>query len=178
MKVEIQRIGMTPEKFDQEIKMKFITIKNGLEALGKATRDQMRFYLTDSITRDGSTGNLGKSINYYVEDFGEVFSVGVGSIPELNRQAPYWYIINYGGYTTISARGLTIYGSFNGNQPDSALKGTGVGTQRFREDGKFPMTPEFPIAAKNYIEKTTNWVSTVWKVHFFNFSGKTGVFTT
>lgn len=178
MQISITQTGTPPLTFQKNIRFQFVSVQEGMVVLAEQTRDHMRDIIRHrergvSLRPPGS-GNLEKAINVYVEESPDVFTVGIGSIPELNNRAPYWYLINYGGMSTIAARGMTLYGNFNGSPPDSSLAGTGVGNQTFNQSlPAYPMTPKSPIAGKHYIELTANWLATVWRVYF---SGKTGNF--
>lgn len=183
MEIQVSRYGTLPQDFKQKVNFLFIKVKDGLETLGVETRDYMRKAIKDAEVRQTNTGNLINAIDYYIENKTNSFTVGVGSIPYLNIRAPYWYIINYGGFTSVAARGETLYGGFgrgagqNLVPPDASLAGTnepgrgGGGAERFYTGGPmYPMTPKNPIAPKNYIEKTANWGSTIWKVQFYNWT--------
>lgn len=178
--------GMKPKEFQRYVERQFINIENGMIKLGVDTRDRMREALKNKITREGSTGNLANSIHSYVERYPQGILVGVGSIDYMTKVAPYWYIINYGGYTTISARGMSLWGWYGaGNKPDASLRGTGVGRERFTSvtGGNlvnlptiYRMTPTAPIAPKYYIERTKAWLLSQARIHFSGWVGKTQVF--
>jgi hypothetical protein len=173
--VKTKFLGTTPQSFSAQLQIQFITAKDALIALGEQTVEQMRNSIT--VSRDGSTGRLKKAITSEFTDLGPVgCSVGVGKIADLNANAPYWRVQNFGGF--IPAGGKTIFGSFNGNPPDPALRGTGKGTEHFELGGGqvYAMTPRYPIAPKNYIEKTINWFKTVGRVHLSGRINRTTVF--
>lgn len=171
MRVSIERFGADPVKVTKNLITQFISMDNAMVKLGDETRDYMRNVISTTKHRKlGSRDNLENHINVYTEDGGRV--VGIGSRAELDHFAPYWFIVNYGGMTTLAARGGGLYGSFDGvNPPLAQFAGTGVGHGSFFEgtpaaDGKiYKMSPRNPIWAMNYIEKTVNWLSTVGRVH-------------
>ena len=167
IKLEVIRSGVLPEKINQELKVFFTSVDSAIEQIAYATRDHMRQVIQAKTYRAGSTGNLMRSINAYSIEVG---GWGIGDIQELDYSAPYWYLMNYGGMSTIAARGETIYGNFGGFKPDSAMKGSnpGAGPEKFIKGAGpvYRMTPRFPIMPKNYIEDTSNWLSTVFEVHF------------
>ena len=167
--IRIDRTGMTPEALEKLIQFQFISVKDGLQLLGKETRDVMRNIIKTTKHRPaGSRDRLENAIEFYVEDTGTQFVVGVGSKEFLSRTAPYWYIVNYGGMGSEAANGLTLMGNFEGTPPLSQYRGTGVGRQSFfpTSQGGNPMSPKSPIWAMNYIEKTANYVTSIFRVHF------------
>lgn len=180
MRVNFRTYGVPPQEFFKNLTFQFISVKEGLKFLGEQTKVQMRRNISETKTRGGSRNNLENSINVYVEEHPGSFLVGVGKIDDLNMLAPYWRVVNYGAF--IPAGGKTIYGSFEGGQkPDEAFAGTGVGKDafylsRFGTQNTFAMTPKHPIAPKNYIEKTFNWLNSIVRVHLSGVINKTQSF--
>lgn len=174
LSLEIIRSGVLPERIIQEVKTYFTSVNNAIEQLAYATRDHMREVIRIKTYRTGSTGNLANRINAYPTLDGW----GIGDKTELDYFAPYWYLMNYGGMSTVAARGQTLYGNFDGTSPDSKLAGSnpGAGPQHFSKGGfpLYPMKPKFPVMPKNYIEDTANWLSTVFQI---SFSGKLNKYT-
>jgi len=81
---------------------------------------------------------------------------GVGKISTLNAEAPYWRVINYGGYVPPSTRNYpNLKGKFEPGEerPDPSNFRAG----RFKK-GYYPIDPKKAIPAMNYIEKTSFWV--------------------
>jgi len=127
--------------------------------LGDRMLGSIQTYINANSHREGRTGNLANSIKLYREPstkLGEV-TWGIGLISEMSKLAPYWYLINFGGLTTIAKEGRGVGGSFGGDAPDSAKRGTDIGTQTFTQ-GKdmFFMFPKNPIKPMNYIEFSRN----------------------
>ena len=174
MTLTVTRSGVKPEQMVQIVKTYFTNIDNAMEQLALETRDHMRQVIKQKTYRRGSTGNLAKRINAYKITNGW----GIGDKQELDYFAPYWYLMNYGGMTTISARGKAVYGNFEGQPPDGKLSGSnpGGGSAGFTKGSLpvYPMTPKFPVMPKNYIEDTANWLSTVFQI---SFSGKLNKYT-
>ena len=92
--------------------------------------------------------------------------MGIGHIPTLNSEVPYWYFLNYG----ISQKGMIIpgwgkvtVGSFNGNAPDSLMRGTRVGKEvwKAQRGGQFAMRATSPIEPIYYNEKTAQYIGTL-----------------
>jgi len=100
--------------------------------------------LSQSITLDKFTG------------MGQV-GFGIGNIAKLQKESPYWYVLNYGakvsGEKFIPANGGFIPGSFRGMKPTSGLSN---GTARFNyNDGSgFGMKPKKFYRPINYIDAT------------------------
>lgn len=180
MKIEITRLGVLPEKFQQNIEFQFISVRDGLKVIADETQKHMQNVIKQKTYRDGSTGNLSNSIQVEPIDGTTVFGYGVGNVSYMGRVAPYWYLMNYGGFSTIAARGLSLYGYYGaGDKPDASLRGTRTspGGQAFTvQPGGFRMTPTAPVAPKNYIEDTANWASTAFRVHFSGVTGKISLF--
>ena len=91
--------------------------------------------------------------------------IGVGKIFELDRIAPYWALINWGGMVSPKAR--IVPGAFQPGDrpPNSSYAGTRMGREQFQyrsSGGKFVMHVRNPIAPMHYIEKTVGWLRTVW----------------
>jgi hypothetical protein len=173
--VTVNRVGTTPPQFQKNIEFLFISVRDGLETIAMETRNHMRQIIKDKTWRTGSTGNLINHINAYPIPDGW----GVGSIDELNHFAPYWYLMNYGGMSVAAARGITLYGNFDGQRPESRFTGSnpGAGPARFYETNpKWPMKPQMPVTGKNYIEMTANWSSTIFRVHFSGRLNRTTIF--
>jgi hypothetical protein len=69
-------------------------------------------------------------------------------------------------------------GNFEGNPPDPTQKGTGIGRESFvmGQIPLYPMKPKSPIWAMNYIEKTINWASSIFRIHMVGAIKKVSVF--
>ena len=179
MKFYVTEHGTPPFQFVKIITLKFIDLKKTMGVLGRSTRNYMREIIeTQKHRKSGSSGRLEKAINYYIEPTPNYYTVGIGLIEELNYSAPYWYLVNYGGMSTIAARGGTLYGNFDGiNPPLKEFAGTGVGHGYFYEgrNPSFPMKPKNPVWAMSYIQRTTSWVNVIYKIHFYGWARKTVV---
>jgi hypothetical protein len=80
------------------------------------------------------------------------FGVGIGNIEKLNKEVPYWLVVNNGGYIPGP-----VHGYFTGGNP----QGGAGGDSDFAYNKKGPlMTPHTPIRPMNYIEKTIQWANT------------------
>ena len=187
--LQVKRYGMLPEQLAQKVEMQFISVKDGLQVLAIQVRDTMRQNVINSIIRDGSTGNLVRAIEYYIEDSPMGRTVGIGNISEMNIKAAYWYLMNYGGLSGAAKHGTTLRGYFGTmiayGAPDPRFKGVNAGgehiaTQQWHPIGQggYAMTPQFPIAPKNYIEKTSSWLMGVIRIHYNGWLNKTQSFST
>ena len=129
------------------------------------TVDYIRNYIYQHSHSEGRTNRLGMSIDFYPETQatgGKLsFFCGIGKISELDANAPYWHIINYGGFTFIAATGQGVGGAFDRiDAPSSSQAGAGNGGQRWEWNsyglGKgsetFIMYPKSPIEGKHYLE--------------------------
>ena len=94
-------------KFDAKLIYDEIIAKNWFEIqlrvyeLGNDMLSYMQQYITAQIKGKDSTGNLVRSIKLHAEaGAGEgTVAWGIGYIPEMNKIAPYWRLMNYGGST-------------------------------------------------------------------------------
>ena len=163
--VKVHITGTKPQDFIKEINLKFISVSKGLYALAVAGRDRMRNIIVTSKRREGSQGLLEKAID--VERVGDYF-IGLGNTVLLDNKVPYWYLINYGGFSAPAQRGMLVPGYFgNHESPAPGYKGTGIGWQKFTyAPNTFMMKPESPIMAMNYREKTINWLNTIIGIEF------------
>jgi len=149
----------TREIYNEWIGKSWLELEGTIAELGEYILSYMQQFITNRIHRDGSTGNLVRSINieYWSQGAketlaGEAYAGwGIGKMSDMDKDAPYWYLINYGGMSFIAKFGLGVGGSFNGEAPDPMKAGSGVGTQRFGS-GNFVMFPKSPILPMGYIE--------------------------
>lgn len=161
--------GTFPEDLEADIKMKFISVKNGMLKLGNNIRNHMADIIARSIRRKGSTGSLVNSIRVYTENNDTL--VGIGLLSLMDIYAPHWYKFNYGGM--VKARLVPGYFG-NYNPPIGQYKGTWMGKEEFfyRPRGtsgpRYLMKVDFPMKPTHYIERTKAYILTIDKVHFYN----------
>lgn len=142
------------EIYDEVITGNWFEFQNEAYLLGNKMAHYMQNYINRNRHRRGGTGRLAKSMKFQGFTAPGIVSWGIGHIPSLPK---YWYVINYGKMVTgepfIPFRGGFVPGSFEGNRPDSALKG---GVERFnRGDGSgFGMKAKSAIRPINYIQAT------------------------
>lgn len=118
--------------------------------VGDETVEYMRNVIKNSARR-GSLGTLGKSINVESGDTGTIHWVGVGRKSQL---APYWSVVNYGGYSPPTTGKYVPLGAFPDGAPVAGKTGgtwnVGAGNYTFLDD-KYPKQEIRPM---NYIEIT------------------------
>ena len=159
--IKVTRKGDTPNQVYQKImtgiKAKNTELENEITVLGENATKFARTYINTHRKRKGGTGNLAKAIDMTVEKYAGVYLVGVMETKKLNRVAPYWYIINYGGYTPP-----TTYGYFTGGvmRPQSGVPRTGHWNTGKNYYGKmFRMIPKKAIRPMYYIEATGRYIN-------------------
>ena len=150
----------------QTIKQVIPKVSQGLNktvlGMTKLCQRYMQDVIGASVHREGSTGNLAQSIDYQVGGWGMSYWGGVGSVENLGKNAPYWYVANFG--KTLDGQDFIpkpSMGSFNGNPPLSAL--AGVGTEMWSTPGRYLMIPKKPVRPLNYIESTGNYFNANFK---------------
>ena len=144
--------------YDELINKNWNKIQTTIIGLGEYILQYLQTYINTRSHRDGKTGNLANAMTLTKDLSPTTVGWGIGKIVDLNRNAPYWRMINYGGLTWVAKTGRGVPGYFGtGDAPDSAQRGSGVGTQRFHYDkggSSFMMFPKNPIYPQNYIETT------------------------
>jgi len=174
--ITVTTIGTSPQQLIDITQSVYLKTKKGLEETAHETRKHMVEIVEKGFQgkgkRDGSTGVLEDAI--LVERLDED-SFGVGNIASMNVVAPYWGLLNSGGMVSPKARIVPGYFG-NGSPPDLAMKGTGVGKERFNYSpfvyggGSFIMKVNSPIGAVNYIEKTQDWLRTMMTLKFYSWT--------
>lgn len=133
----------------------------------------MKQFINAGRKRAGGTGNLANAMTIYRDpDTKAHVHWGIGHIPTLMAQAPYYYVVNYGtmyktdmpfipgkgakadGYRPISFGGEAPYGGLRGGAP----KGSPRANLVKKITGERELLPS-PIRPSNFIEKT------VFKLH-------------
>jgi len=120
-------------------------LQDKLSSLGELTAFRMGEIVQDSIKRPPNTGKLAMSITSEILKSTGGLTLGIGNIGKMNSEAPYWEVLNDGGYLPPPTVGF--FG--NGNAPMAGASG-----EKWTDDpGKFPMTPKKVTEPVNYIEK-------------------------
>ena len=125
-----------------------------IEAIARKTELVIKDKITESIERDGSTGNLANSFTTVKITGGW----GVGDIDLLNKQAPQWFWLNFGVAQSGRKVPPSSKGAFQSGNPRPTAGATG---SRWGSNGQFFINPKKPIEAKNYIQKTLNEVNQI-----------------
>lgn len=128
----------------------FFEAQNLVNDLADNAVEEMRDIITTSKKRKSLGTNLEDSITKEIlNDVGGI-DVGIGNIAKLKTDAPYWEVLNNGGYVPYSTRKGAPLGSFEGYPPD----GVG-GNQNWERSGNkgFFMKPKNPIEGIDYIGK-------------------------
>lgn len=153
------------------------TIERELERVG----NEATLVMQSSVVakRSGATGTLAKSITNEKIVEHNLITIGIGKISKMFQEAPYWYVVNYGASQGSFDRESmergnigqpysppATLGSFNGQPPDSAKKGSG--TDKFIHVSQNPGGPNYaitpgPIRPMNYIESASSFLSRLWQ---------------
>jgi hypothetical protein len=140
--ISTKSIGQEPDAWAKQVAQDFHwELQNELNILGEKAHDLMIGTIKSNIKREGSTGNLEKSIEYKFDNLANHCGFWIGDIDLLNAQAKYWHWLNYG----IAQTGRTV---------PPANRGHWNGTQWIHTTDRTDlwMTPKNPIEAINYIE--------------------------
>ncbi|KKL77646.1 hypothetical protein LCGC14_2032800 [marine sediment metagenome] len=161
--------GITPQQFTEKVRLFVAEVDGEIGLIGHDTKDKFRDVISAHRRRGPSrSGNrLAKSIKVHQRNLGIIKIVGVGKKNTMNVEAPYWSVVNYGGYLPPPAVGW--FGT--GNPPDSTLigKGTepwydvkGIGGGASLGGGVW-MFPKKPIRPMNFIQTTINLTVNRWR---------------
>ena len=140
--ISMKSIGQEPDAWAKQVSQDFhFEMQEELRNIGIKAHELMLGTIRSNIKRDGSTGNLEKSIQYEFNNLANHCGFWIGDIDLLNAQAKYWHWLNYG----VAQSGRTV---------PPANRGHWQGTQWIHTTDKTDswMTPTNPIEAINYIE--------------------------
>lgn len=144
------------------------------EKIGPLTAQYMRNYIQEHQKRDKGDNNLSNHmVSVPLYGFGFAKSgFGIGNISELNIEAPYWHLINYGGMHPMAKMGKGVYGEFT----DGPARGKTDETARFIQGSSGPiMFPLNPIMPMNYIDATWDFMRNAVYNSLAKLKLKTGV---
>jgi len=135
-----------------------------LSDAGELIRRMMIKTIDDNRVRDKKSaserlnGKYTKHISEVIDVVVTRDGVAVANQATLDREVPYWALINNGG--VIDMKGKKIHGFFSDGSP-----GAGGITASFKPGPGAPLNVDMsPIAPMNYIEKTGFWVkNNIWK---------------
>ena len=143
--------GPSIEQIIKDLDNQKKSLQNKVKNLAEEATEYMRSQIKPH--RAGSTGNLAESVEAVISVQENLVTVGIG----VDRsKAPYWSVVNYGGY--VPPRPPS--GAFTGGtqKPDKSLGGNG--TQAFKPGFRnYSFKPMHAIRPMNYIEKTQIWLN-------------------
>ncbi len=124
--------------------------------IAKETERVIKAKITESIERDGSSGNLANSFTTVKISGGW----GVGDINFLDQHAPYWSFMNYGVTKSGRKTPPRSRGAFATGNPAPQQSG---GTSRWGQSagGQYLINPTKSISPKNYIQKTISEINQI-----------------
>jgi hypothetical protein len=163
--VEVTTIkrGMLPQQFSTKINNKVLAIVQGIEALGYEAETRMKDYIDENRKRPKKqTGQptLRQAIQTDILENG----VGIGHVPTLDVDTPYWYILNYGGHLPANrTKTQFVPGFFGRGSPPIEGAGGELFTYAPYNNIGFRIKPDSIITGIGYITKTKNWVKQIMK---------------
>ncbi len=120
--------------------------------------DNARETIKTSKKRHSLGDNLERNIDKEVLKLSENdVEIGIGNVNKLKTNAPYYEVLNDGGYVPYSTRKGAPLGSFEGDRPDSAVVSGNQNWERSGEKGYF-MKPKKPIEGIGYIQKMIKFI--------------------
>ena len=158
MQITVTQIGRTPSSFLKVVEEKFLSVQEANRFLGGGTRDRMKEIIKGNTKRPGSVGTLAESIKAYEINAN---TVGVGKVSELPI---YWAAQNFGSGHLVGKR---VVGHFSPGNPFPDSGSFRAGRLIHHSTGIEPFIPidiSKPIPPMNYIQKTVNWLNTVWRI--------------
>jgi len=156
-RVEIKTSGKDPISFIQDIKSIFYPeIQAKLLSLSYDTVDVMREIVVQNKKRPSLGGNLEETLNVDILNSIGGVEIGIGNISDLKAKAPYFEVINDGGYIPYSTAGGAPLGSFYGDRPE--VGGSGQNWERSGEKGFF-MKPKKAIEGIGYIDSGVKYLT-------------------
>jgi len=148
--VKITTSGKNPINFLHDIPTRFYPeMQSRLVELAEMTVNRMREIISSSKKRPSMGSNLEDTITSEILDSTGGIGIGIGNITYLKSKAPYFEVLNEGGYVPYSTVGGAPLGSFYGDRP--VVGGSGQNWERSGEKGFF-MKPKKPIEGIHYIE--------------------------
>lgn len=119
---------------------------------GHHTADHMKETISTSKKRHSLGSNLEDNIQAETLSTTGGIEVGIGRISLLKSVAPYFEVLNDGGYVPYSTAKGAPLGSFEGDRPDPNIVSGNQNWERSGNKGFF-MKPKTPIEGIDYIGK-------------------------
>lgn len=146
-------------------------IHNGVVQFAREAKDQFHLHIKNNTKRRGSTGTLAGAIRVEVHKISDYETLaGAGNIDVLNKEAPYWYVVNYGAKFTggkfIPGMGKTRPVLFDDGFADSSQRNSGSARMgRFKRISSSEPMPS-AIRPMHYIERTRSWAIQYWEKYW------------
>jgi len=162
MFINVKIKGLDSNLFDGFIEGTKKDVENGLIRFAKLAQERMHNEIKSRRKRRGASNNLIGAIRINITKNNLNSSITIGEHETLNKEAPYWYVVNYGkkftGGTFIPP---ATTGSFEGSAPQA-----GVNNQRFGQHSPgFLMKPK-TFRPLHYIERTNSWLVNYWSEYW------------
>jgi len=143
------------EKLDKEGMSHWAEIQDRMNDLANESRDEMRKTISTSKKRKSFGSNLEDAIETeLLETTGELV-VGVGNVDKLKTDAPYFEVLDQGGYVPYSTRKGAPLGSFEGDAPALDASAS-LNWERSGNKGFF-MKPKKAISPVGYVRQAVNF---------------------
>lgn len=131
----------------------YFEAQNKMMDLAEETVFNMRKIIQENKVRRTSGNNLEKTIEAIPLNTTGGVEIGIGDIQKLNTDAPYWRVIDIGGYVPYSNTAGAPLGSFEGDRPQTGIVSGNQNWERSGEKGFF-MKPKSPIVGIDYIGRS------------------------
>jgi hypothetical protein len=149
-RVEIKNNGTNPLSFIQDIQYQFFPeMQEKLLDLSYDTLNMMREIIVSNKKRPSLGGNLEETLDVEILNSTAALEIGIGNIADLKAKAPYFEVLNDGGYVPYSSAMAAPLGSFYGDRPETG--GSGQNWERSGSKG-FLMKPKKVIEGISYID--------------------------
>jgi len=122
--------------------------QEGIVELGKKTADHMKYTIGSSKKRPSMTDRLENNINSEILNSVGGVEVGIGRISQLKTNAPYFEVLDQGGYVPPANLGY-----FLGNPSAPTPGGSGQVWIHSGDNKDYLMTPKKAIEGIDYIGK-------------------------
>ena len=158
MRIEVKTQGKNPLSFIQDVQALFyFEMQEKLLELSYNTLGIMREIIAENKKRPSLGQNLEETIEVEVLKSAGGLEIGIGNIADLRAKAPYFEVLNDGGYVPYSTASAAPLGSFEGDRPEKGM--SGQNWERSGEKGFF-MKPKKAIEGINYIDLGANYLRT------------------
>ena len=168
IKIQVKTIKSKPISRMEKLASEWFGFQEDFYNLIQEARQQMVEKIQSTRKREPENDNLANNIKVYEIDTTAKQHLGIGNIDELNKNAPYWSVQNYGvtknNEPFIPGNGKNVpYGAFK-NTGKPVPGGSGERWEKGKENaiGKFGAYHTFsakkPIEPKHYIEAGKRYI--------------------